>query len=116
MKQYPFGKNLKHIRKCLGYRQRDIAFAANTNVSSICTYEKGGEATLSVVIRIARAFGVTIDDLVFKDLTVEKITVTFNNVQFKLNQDETLTETEPIVNSPISSWAERRKNRKYSKD
>lgn len=106
MRQYPFGKNLKHLRRVLGLTQGQIAKATNANVSSISKYEFGEEATLSIVIQIAKAFGITLDDLVLKDLTVEKITVTFNNVQIKLNQDETTQQVESGIDhgDPSKPW------------
>lgn len=66
-------KNLKYLRKKEGYRQEDMArLLGYRDKSSYCLIEGGGtKLSIENLINISEYFGVTVDDLLKKDLSKE---------------------------------------------
>lgn len=63
-------KNVKYLRKNNGYTFRDLANKCDINIRSIQAIEEGISInpTIRIIANIAKEFGVTIDDLMYKDL------------------------------------------------
>jgi transcriptional regulator with XRE-family HTH domain len=65
-----FGKNLSKFRKEKGLTQEDLVKRSGVAISQIRRYEADKSSpTLDVITRIARALGVSIDELVFDKAT-----------------------------------------------
>lgn len=62
-----FGKNLKRIRSEKGMREIDVAAASGIREADIMRFERGlNMPRLKTAAAIARALGVTLDDLMDK--------------------------------------------------
>ncbi|MES1053352.1 helix-turn-helix domain-containing protein [Bacillus thuringiensis] len=74
IKEKHFKYNLKFLRKSNKLTQKQLAMILEVNQSSISEWEKGLKepATFGIVKIIADLFKVTVDDLFFTDLTLEK--------------------------------------------
>ena len=60
-----FAKNLKRYRKQKKYSQKDLAEKLNYGYTAVANYESGrNEPSLDVLIALARALDVTVDELV----------------------------------------------------
>lgn len=59
------GEQIRRVREQLGWKQRQLATRADVDPSIISRLERNlqGDTTLSVVVAIARALNVRIDDL-----------------------------------------------------
>ena len=67
-------KNLKYLRKVNQYRQDDIASILRVDRSNISHYETGEKKpTIESLINLSEFFGITVDDLLKKDLEKEGI-------------------------------------------
>lgn len=66
-------RNLKYLRKREGYRQEDMAHLLGyRDKSSYCLIEGGGtKLSVESLVNISEFFGVTVDDLLKKDLSKE---------------------------------------------
>lgn len=66
-------KNLKFLRRKEGYRQEDMsAILGYSNKSSYCLLEKGQyEPDIKRLVNLAEFFGVSVDDLLKRDLEKE---------------------------------------------
>lgn len=65
-----FGKNLSRFRKEKGLTQEDLVKKSGVAISQIRRYEADNSSpTLDVVTRLAKALGVSIDELVFDKAT-----------------------------------------------
>lgn len=65
-----FGKNLSKVRKEKGLTQQDLVSLSGVAISQIRRYEANKSSpTLEVVIKLAKALGVSIDELVFARVT-----------------------------------------------
>ncbi|MEW6118370.1 MAG: RstR family transcriptional repressor [Nitrospirota bacterium] len=65
-----FGKNLSRYRKEKGLTQEDLVKRSGVAISQIRRYEADKSSpTLDVVTRLAKALGVSIDELVFEKAT-----------------------------------------------
>lgn len=66
-------RNLKYLRKREGYRQEDMArLLGYRDKSSYCLIEGGGtKLSVENLVNISEYFGVTVDDLLKKDLSKE---------------------------------------------
>lgn len=66
-------RNLKYLRKREGYRQEDMArLLGYRDKSSYCLIEGGGtKPSIENLVNISEYFGVTVDDLLKKDLQEE---------------------------------------------
>tara|TARA_R110002050_G_scaffold19734_1_gene56568 strand:+ start:46 stop:810 length:765 start_codon:yes stop_codon:yes gene_type:complete len=68
------GKNIKKIRGVKGLNQSDFADLFNLKRASIGAYEEGrAEPKLSTIIEIANHFGISVDELLKKDLSVNDL-------------------------------------------
>ena len=66
----PFGANLVRVRKDKGLTQEDLVKKSGVAISQIRRYEADKSSpTLDVVIRLAKALGVSIDELAFDNIT-----------------------------------------------
>lgn len=66
-------ENIKFLRKKQGWTQAELANALDITESAVGNYELGlREPGLETVIKIARFFSVTIDDLLLKKMEPEK--------------------------------------------
>ncbi len=64
-----FGKNLKYLRKHGGYDQKDIGNLLGIKTPTISKYEAGTvQPSLEGLRNLSEFFGVTVDDLLKKDL------------------------------------------------
>lgn len=62
--------NLKYLRRRNNYDQGDLAKKLQVKQAAISAYETGrNEPTIETLIKLADLFGVTIDDLIRKDLS-----------------------------------------------
>ncbi|MCK4344830.1 MAG: LexA family transcriptional regulator [Bacteroidales bacterium] len=65
-----FGKNLCNLRKKKGIGQKEIAGFLKVGTSAISSYEKGlSYPTFSGLLKIVDYFNVSLDDLVYKDMS-----------------------------------------------
>ncbi|MEK6581436.1 MAG: helix-turn-helix transcriptional regulator, partial [Nitrospirota bacterium] len=65
-----FGKNLSRFRKEKGLTQEDLVKKSGVAISQIRRYEADNSSpTLDVVTRLAKALGVSIDEMVFDKAT-----------------------------------------------
>lgn len=67
-------KNIKYLRKSNKYRQEDIAAILMVDRSNISHYEAGEKKpTIESLVNLSEFFGITVDDLLKKDLEKEGI-------------------------------------------
>lgn len=67
-----FRKKLKQLRNDRGHTLEDMVPYIGVNKSTLSKYERGAiEPTLSVLVKISRYFGVTIDYLVNPNVVVK---------------------------------------------
>lgn len=66
-------KNLIYLKSKHNVSYRKIAFALNININAILRIKNGAEqnVTIKTIANLANFFDVTIDDLVYKDLSIE---------------------------------------------
>lgn len=63
-------KNVRHLRKKSNYTIAQFAAILGLSKNTISAFESGyNTISLSVLIKIRNLFRVTIDDLIFKDIT-----------------------------------------------
>jgi transcriptional regulator with XRE-family HTH domain len=68
------GQNIKKIRSVKGYSQSDFAELFGMKRASIGSYEEGrAEPKIGTIIEIANHFGISIDDLLTKELSVNDL-------------------------------------------
>lgn len=66
-------RNLKFLRESKGWTQREIANALDISAATIANYEiEAREPGLEMLVKLARFFSVTIDDLLLKKMEPEK--------------------------------------------
>lgn len=69
MKNNVIGKNIKLLRTEKGIMQKDLALAMEVSKQTMCAWEMGiYEPDLDVVVKLAKHFGITTDDLLGFDL------------------------------------------------
>ncbi len=69
-----FGTNLKKIRQIKGLSQQAFAELIDLNRGVVSSYEEGrAEPKIETLLRIANYFGIPIDDIVSKPLTVNQL-------------------------------------------
>ncbi len=69
-----FGKNIKKIRSIQKLSQSNFAELFGLSRASIGAYEEGrAEAKLEIIIKIAKYFSITVDDLINKEITVNEL-------------------------------------------
>src|SRR5690606_19980077 len=76
------GKNIKKIREQKGLMQKEVAAAAGIHTSNYSKIEKGErEPSIEALDKIARLFGMTVDELIHlegkvpKEVTIEDKTI-----------------------------------------
>lgn len=66
-------KNLRNLRKELGLSQKQVAEKLNISQQTYSDYENDKtEPTMDMLIRLANLFGVSIDELLDRDITAEE--------------------------------------------
>ena len=84
-----FMKNLKQLREVYGLNKTDFSRKTGIARSSITGYENGSnEPTLSVIVKIAEAFDISVQTLITKDLSV--ITVKKNDKELVEEIDKSI--------------------------
>lgn len=69
-----FGKNIRKIRMARKLNQSDFALIFGLNRGNISAYEEGrSEAKVDTIVAIANYFGITIDQLLTRELTLDEI-------------------------------------------
>ncbi len=62
-----FSKNLREVRKAMGFTQKQLAEKLNTTNSSVCDWEcDRAEPNLETLVRLAEILESSIDDLLGK--------------------------------------------------
>lgn len=93
-----FGTNLKKIRQIKGLSQQAFAELIDLNRGVISSYEEGrAEPKIETLLRIATYFGIPIDDIISKALTVNQL-ANFTLIEDSISpfQDEKVTELHEI--------------------
>jgi len=68
-----FGKRVRQLRLAAGWTQEQLAEAAGITTTYTSDLERGTKVpSLSVVLRLSRALGVSVDD-VLRDFTIEAV-------------------------------------------
>ncbi len=97
-----FGKGLTNIRKKSGLTQNDVAYKLNLTRQAISKYERGESfPDISVLLRIAELFGMTISELINFGEPSKAETVVWEKME-KGNADidaEELKKLMPLLNS-----------------
>ena len=84
-----FMKNLKQLREVYGLNKTDFSRKTGIARSSITGYENGSnEPTLSVIVKIAEAFDISVQTLITKDLS--SITVKKNDKELVEEIDKSI--------------------------
>lgn len=84
-----FMKNLKQLREVYGLNKTDFSRKTGIARSSITGYENGSnEPTLSVIVKIAEAFDLSVQTLITKDLSA--ITVKKNDKELVEEIDKSI--------------------------
>lgn len=69
MSEIFFKLRLKEFRELKKWTQADLSRISNLSTSAISQYESGGrEPGLEVLIKLANAFEITIDELIYKEI------------------------------------------------
>lgn len=69
MDKYIFNRNLVFLRKTLGYSQQRLSNVLELNRSSLSSWEEcRANPNIEVMVKIARFFGVTLDELCTENL------------------------------------------------
>jgi transcriptional regulator with XRE-family HTH domain len=97
------GKNLRHLRKQKGWTQEEFAHKLNVKRSLIGAYEEErAEPKLEVLEQLSSIFGLSLDDLLLKDLTIESRGSSYLEQRRKLKM---LAETNSIQFVPLKAAA-----------
>ena len=92
-----FGKNIKKIRSVKKMSQSVFAEQFNLTRASIGAYEEGrAEAKIDTVINIAKYFGISLDSLLTKELTINEI-YHFDILKHELNKNKKTSQNENIT-------------------
>ncbi len=92
-----FGKNIRKIRTVKKLSQTAFADLFGLNRGNIGAYEEGrSEAKIDTIISIAKYFGISIDSLLTKELTINDI-YNFNIFDKKLNNHTSTPENQPAI-------------------
>ncbi|MCH5596907.1 helix-turn-helix domain-containing protein [Niabella ginsengisoli] len=69
-----FGVNIKKIRNLKNYTQQDVGDVLGLTRAAVSSYEEGrAEPKIETLVRSAQIFGVSIDDLINKKLTINEL-------------------------------------------
>lgn len=70
-----FGSNIKKIRSLKNYTQQHLAEILGLTRAAVSSYEEGrAEPKIETLMRASQIFGVSVDDLINKKLTVNEVT------------------------------------------
>ena len=67
-----FHQNIKILRKRKGVIQKEVGEVVGKTQNSVTKWEGGGEGNYTDLVKLSDFFGVTIDDLLKKDLSKEE--------------------------------------------
>jgi transcriptional regulator with XRE-family HTH domain len=68
------GENIKHLRKCNFWSQAEVGSKIGVTQTQIGAYERGESfPSFEVLLKLCEHFGVSLDALVFQDLTTEEL-------------------------------------------
>ena len=80
-----FSKNLVAYRKAAGYSQKALADLLDIPVTTLSGYENAGrEPKFEMLIKMAKIFGVTVDDLLTVSDALDKAYSVLGEVRFKI--------------------------------
>jgi transcriptional regulator with XRE-family HTH domain len=100
-----FGKNIKKIRSIQKLSQTKFAELFDLSRASIGAYEEGrAEARLEVISKIANYFSITMDDLINKEITVNKLyhfNIFDDNITNKINIGTEVLKNTEFTNIPL---------------
>lgn len=86
-------QNLKYLRTKAGKQQKELALILNVSKATMTKYESGMvEPNIETIVRIAEYFGVTLDELVLKDLR-PSAPIYVSNLRY-LRKKHNITQTE----------------------
>ena len=86
-------QNLKYLRTKAGKQQKELALILNVSKATMAKYENGMvEPNIEMIVRMAEYFGVTLDELVLKDLK-PSAPVYVSNLRY-LRKKHNITQTE----------------------
>lgn len=93
------GKNIKKIREQKGLMQKEVATATGIHTSNYSKIEKGErEPSIEALNKIARRFGITIDDLIhLEDNVPKEVTIENKIISEKLRLIEQLEEEDRLA-------------------
>lgn len=81
-----FGKNLKHLRKKNGLNQQEIADLVEKGDGTISNWEKGtAEPSFADINEISKYFRVSMNDMLFTDLSIESPIEEKKEIKNRLN-------------------------------
>lgn len=65
-------KNIRFLRRRQGWTQEEFGQQIEVGKASVSSYEKAiNQPTIETLVRMAKLFRLSVDDLLFRDLTVE---------------------------------------------
>lgn len=116
------GKNIRKIRMVKKMSQNDFAQIFNVVRTSIGAYEEGrAEPKIDTVIQIAKYFGISVDALLTKEITVNEL-LKFNILNeddlesIHRNQDELINETPYVSVDQQSEYVVQHSNKDFVND
>lgn len=95
------GKNIRYLRRIEGHKQNWLAEQLGKKPNSVLQYEKGGiTPPIDVAQQICDIYGITLDDLVNKDLEAES----YKSVQEegKENESNTINQNDELLNKMLA--------------
>ena len=96
-----FGKNIKKIRGVKGLSQQSFAALFSLKRAALGAYEEGrSEPKIDTIIKVAKYFSITIDDMLTKEITVNQLLSFDGGITTDVNQVVKTGFTEvPFVNA-----------------
>ena len=86
-------QNLKYLRMKAGKQQKELALILKVSKATMAKYESGMvEPNIETIVRMAEYFGVTLDELVLKDLR-PSAPIYVSNLRY-LRKKHNITQTE----------------------
>lgn len=71
---YFLNKNVKYLRKRKNLTHQQLADILKIQKSSLANFESGSRnCSLEVLVDLSKFFNITIDELIFKDLSLEQL-------------------------------------------
>lgn len=111
-----FANNLKHLRIQNNWTQEELANKLDKDYSTVGKWEKGIRSPIMQdVLKVAETFGVSIEDLVTKDMFVSKnmpiskLQILFDKTKDILSDDDRAT-IEFIMQKTIDNYEKNKNN------